>query len=507
MAAVPDKALVLTVTKWMLYGEETPLVGVGLVYKPHHIFTELFSATYMHLHVRHAAGSSVESEDKLSSSRLIFVNISEMSDVIPVATQHPVLLDVATKGTMMRTGEPMAPLHFRGFRLHTVWTQQPGGDLVHQIAFPHFLGESSSSMLEYEPEKFPQSLMQGPKMAINLRSPSDDHWNIASDLILPLAMDTFRQRCEAKQTAQGLKRESEGGKVSPMEASAPGESPCVEAGDSDEALPKRIAFPKEQVLETMQEILAHIHALRIQAMHEMGSIRELDWTLAQTILAESARVQLIIGEDLMTLRTDLEASSEVLLSDIVKTLDLHPNNPASRQVKAILERFQQATSLKVNLSLMELQAARDDMEGFLQSHLQEISYQTESRELMGGLTRRLSAHTSRVWELVRVPKLAEEEVSHRVLVGLAMDQPLKANFFPGILEGVAGRLGLMPPGVPNPSTSAGAGVSRQWAAALREAVMKTAGRDIDLEQVAHNVLPPGLHLDYDLDFRTRRSMS
>ena len=61
-----------------------------------------------------------------------------MSDVIPVAAQHPILLDVVTKETMMRTGEPMAPLHFRGFRLHTVWTQQPGGDLVHQIAFPPF---------------------------------------------------------------------------------------------------------------------------------------------------------------------------------------------------------------------------------------------------------------------------------------------------------------------------------------------------------------------------------
>ena len=119
-AAAPDKALVLAVTKWMLYGEETPLVGVGLVYKPHYISTEPFSAAYMHLHVWHAAGSSVESEDKLNSSHLIFVNISKMSDVIPVATQHPVLLDVATKETMMRTGEPMAPLHFRGFRLHTV---------------------------------------------------------------------------------------------------------------------------------------------------------------------------------------------------------------------------------------------------------------------------------------------------------------------------------------------------------------------------------------------------
>ena len=295
-----------------------------------------------------------------------------------------------------------------------------------------------------------------------------------------------------------------GAKVSPMEASAPGESPRVEAGDSDEALPKRIAFPKERVLETTQEILAHVHALRIQAMHEMGSVHELDQTLAQTLLAESARVQLIIGEDLtkslMTLCTDLEASSEVLLSDIAKTLDLHPNNPASHQVKAILQRFQQVISLKVNLSLMELQVAQDNMEGFLQSRLQEISSQTESQELMEGLTRKLLAHASRVRELVRVPKLAEEEVFHCVLVGLAMDQPLEANFFPGILEGVAGRLGLVPPGVPNPSTSAGAGVFRQWATTLREAVMKMVGRDIDLEQVARNMLPPGLHLDYDLDF-------
>ena len=135
-AAVPDKALVLAVTKRMLYGEETPLVGVGLVYKPHYISTEPFHAAYMHLHVWHAAGSSVESEDKLNSSRLIFVNVSEMSDVIPVVTQHPVLLDEATKDTMMRTGKPMAPLSFRGFRLHTMWTRQSGVDLVRQVAFP-----------------------------------------------------------------------------------------------------------------------------------------------------------------------------------------------------------------------------------------------------------------------------------------------------------------------------------------------------------------------------------
>ena len=136
-AAAPEKALVLATTKHMLYGEDTPYVGVGLVYKPHYVSTEPFSTAYMHLHVWHAAGSSVEPANKLNSSRLILVTVSEMSDVIPVAVQHPVFLDVATKETMKRTVEPMAPLSFQGFRLHTVWNWLPGGDPFHQVAFPH----------------------------------------------------------------------------------------------------------------------------------------------------------------------------------------------------------------------------------------------------------------------------------------------------------------------------------------------------------------------------------
>ena len=238
-AAVPDKALVLAVTKQMLYGEETPLVGVGLVYKPHYISMEPFCTTCMHLHVWHAAGSSVESANKLSSSCLIFLNVSEMRDVIPVAVQHPILLDVATKDTMMRTGEPMAPLSFRGFRLHTVWTQQSGGELFCQVAFPHFLGKATTSMLEYKPEKFPQGLMQGPKMVINLRPPSGDHWNIASDLVLSLTVDMFRRRQEAKCVEQDLEGESEGAEVSPKGTPAPGKAPQVVVGGS------RAVFPTE----------------------------------------------------------------------------------------------------------------------------------------------------------------------------------------------------------------------------------------------------------------------
>ena len=53
-----------------------------------------------------------------------------MSSRLPVVVQHPILLDVATREMLMKTDEPLAPLQFRGFRLHTVWTQQPGEDLV-----------------------------------------------------------------------------------------------------------------------------------------------------------------------------------------------------------------------------------------------------------------------------------------------------------------------------------------------------------------------------------------
>ena len=124
MGVAPEKALVLAVTKHMLYEEGPPSVGVGLMYKPHYVSMESFCTTYMHLNVWHAAASSEDAMDKLDSARFILVSISEMSEVVPVAKLHPVFLDVAGKE---RTGEPLAPLWFRGFRLHTVWSRLPGG--------------------------------------------------------------------------------------------------------------------------------------------------------------------------------------------------------------------------------------------------------------------------------------------------------------------------------------------------------------------------------------------
>ena len=235
---------------------------------------------------------------------------------------------------------------------------------------------------------------------------------------------------------------------------------------------------------------------------------ELERTLVRTLMAEFARLQLIIGEDLTksltALHSELETSSEALSSDLARTLNLHSDDPAFPQVKELIQKFQQSISMKVNLPLMELGAAREDMEGFLQRCLHEISSQSESQEMIEELSQTLSAHASRIQEVIQAPGLHEPAVFQRVMVGLAMDQPLEAIFFPGILDGLTGRLSLMPPGIVDPPTSARAGVSRRWAAGLREAVMRNEGRDIDLEQAIPHVVHPGLHQDYDLDFQTWR---
>ena len=173
---------------------------------------------------------------------------------------------------MEGTGEPVSPFSFRGFRLHMVWTQHPGGEMTHHISFPHFLGESNSFLIEYESEKFPQGLRQGQKIAIHLEPSAKDHWNITSDLALPLILEDSRQQCEAKRVAGAQEEKSEGVKVSQTEAPTPGESPQVEVEGSGKALPTKMAPNRERVLETTREILACIHTLHLQTIHEMGSV-------------------------------------------------------------------------------------------------------------------------------------------------------------------------------------------------------------------------------------------
>ena len=89
------------------------------------------------------------------------------------------------------------------------------------------------------------------------------------------------------------------------------------------------------------------------------------------------------------------------------------------------------------------------------------------------------------------------------MVGQAATLSLDTNIFAGVLEGLIGRLGLLPLGTTGPPVSAREGISQQWASTIREAVLKMEGRSFYAGLVTPDILPPGPRLDRNLGLDAR----
>ena len=243
----------------------------------------------------------------------------------------------------------------------------------------------------------------------------------------------------------------------------PEKAPQAVAGGSKAASPTETTHQGERDLETTLGIVECIHALRLQILHEMGGVKELEQAAVCTLVAEFARLQSILCEDLTkslsALRLELEASSEVLSADILNILNLHPGDLAFPRVKELIQKHHQLVSMKVNLPLIELEAAREDLKRFLQGRLCELGSDLKAREVVEEISQILSNYARKVRETILVLEIEQPGVFNRIVLALSMDQPVEAVLLPGILDGLSGRLGLMPPGVVDPPTSAREGIS------------------------------------------------
>ena len=101
------------------------------------------------------------------------------------------------------------------------------------------------------------------------------------------------------------------------------------------------------------------------------------------------------------------------------------------------------------------------MEKFIQSRLEELRSQQETKNLIGELSSKITDHRGRVCQLLRSEPLRHPEVVPLILVGMAADRPLKSNFFPGLLEGLLS-LGIAASGEGDPPTSSREGAGCAW---------------------------------------------
>ena len=145
------------------------------------------------------------------------------------------------------------------------------------------------------------------------------------------------------------------------------------------------------------------------------------------------------------------------------------------------------------------------MERFLHYRLKELYSQTDMKNLIANLSLRVAAHQSRAHQIMLSKPMENTEVLQQVILGVAVDQPVESNFFPGILEGLLGRLGIAAHGEMNPPTSAKEGAARLWASTVLNAVQKMEKRQVRLETSGSLGMPSGLHLNYEEDFLNYRS--
>ena len=203
----------------------------------------------------------------------------------------------------------------------------------------------------------------------------------------------------------------------------------------------------------------------------------------------------------MALRSDLLASCSAFVADVGRVMDVPPADPRLALLETSLERFRRQASLKFDLPLAEMDAAAVDIMAFMNARLQELSSRSELPDLIEEAARLMDRHNNRVWELVRNLDLGLSDVYSRVLVGLLAQQPIEADLFPGILEGLAGNLGLSPAGTVNPPRSRQEGMMRRWATTLRQAAYDPSDTG---QGSASSMTPLGLHLDYSMEFWSRR---
>ena len=119
------------------------------------------------------------------------------------------------------------------------------------------------------------------------------------------------------------------------------------------------------------------------------------------------------------------------------------------------------------------------MEKFIQFRLEEPQSQQETKSLVGEFSSKITDHRSRVRRLLRNEPLRHPEVVPLVLVGMAADRPLESNFFPGLLEGLLGRLGIDASGEGNPPMSSQEGAGHLWSSAVREAISQIEQREVE----------------------------
>ena len=135
----PLTALAILITPEALYDPNSPMVGLGLMYKAPYIQAASWSEAYFDLKL----ASQAEASNQTTEAKVIFVQIQASSQVIPLPGVATLFLDVKTPEDITDSKVPRHPQDFRGFQLHRVILTGDSSPIA-QVAYPCLLWRKSA---------------------------------------------------------------------------------------------------------------------------------------------------------------------------------------------------------------------------------------------------------------------------------------------------------------------------------------------------------------------------
>ena len=133
----PLTALAILIAPEALYDPDSPMVGLGLMYKAPYIQAASWSEAYFNLKL----ASQAEVSHRTTEAKVIFMLIQESSQVIPLPGVPTLFLDVKTPEDVTNSKAPQPPQDFRGFQLHRVILTGVSPPIA-QVAIPRLQGKT-----------------------------------------------------------------------------------------------------------------------------------------------------------------------------------------------------------------------------------------------------------------------------------------------------------------------------------------------------------------------------
>ena len=370
------------------------------------------------------------------------------------------------------------------------------------MAIPRLQGKTVSSWALRQKQVLLPKLEEAPQITVALSAADANHWNIVNDPIFPSCLDAFKARHEASLASEAAT--STGGASNRGESSTPPQELPLATWLQPPPTP---TLGWQEVDARVAEVMDQVHSLHLQIVQEMGFIREIDQALSKSLMVEFLRLNVIIGDDLSeTLQmwqADMEAAMDKFLRDLEAVTQTSTTLPSKNAAVGVaLHQFREAAQLRLALPLTQLDEAQEEMEKFIQSHLEELRSQQETKNPIGELSSKITDHRGRVRQLLHSEPLRHPKVVLLILVGMAADRPLKSNFFPGLLEGLLGSLGIAASGEGNPPMSSREGASHAWSTAVHEAISLIGRKEVEAPGAVG--LPQGLDVHYEEDFLEKR---